>query len=299
MKNLALRGAIGAAWLDALPALVGKLEAEWAITVGEAFPNGTEAFVAEATFADGQQAAVKIPIPELEKADREYRALQAADGRGYVKLLRHDAVSGATLLERLGPQLAQTGLALEQQFEIICATLQRAWMPLPAGLRLMTGAEKAASMADYIRAVWPRLSKRPSEQTRDQALRFAAARCDAFDPSKAVFGHGDAHMWNTLLDLKTGDYKFVDPDGLFIERAHDLSILMREWPGDFLAGDPVKRGRERCLLLSGLTGVDANAIWQWGFMEQFVNGLTQLEAGWDGATDFIAVAEAWTGTESV
>ena len=77
-----------------------------------------------------------------------------------------------------------------------------------------------------------------SEKVVEVALRFAKARRDAFDPADSVLAHGDAHAWNTLLDSKTGECKFVDPDGLLIERAYDLSISMREWSAELLAGDP-------------------------------------------------------------
>jgi streptomycin 6-kinase len=50
---------------------------------------------------------------------------------------------------------------------------------------------------------------------------------------------------------------------LFIERAHDPSISMREWSAELLAADPVASGRKRCALLSQLTGVQQSAIWQW------------------------------------
>jgi streptomycin 6-kinase len=298
LRNIAAQGDVGAAWLAYLPTLVGKLEVNWGIKVGETFPNGTEAYAAAAMTADGEEVALKIPIPGIEKANRELRALEAANGHGYVRVLQHDAESGAMLLERLGPQLAQLGLPIEKQIEIICSTLQQAWIPPPPGLRLMSGAEKASGLASYIESVWPKLGKPCSEKAIAIGLRFANARADAFDLSSAVLAHGDAHAWNTLQDPKTQGFKFVDPDGLFIERAHDLSISMREWSADLLAGDPVALGHQRCALLSRLTGVDAKAIWQWGFVERLVNGLLYKEIGPEAnAAEFLAVVEAWADAE--
>jgi streptomycin 6-kinase len=40
-------------WLEALPTLVSGLEADWSIVVGRPYQGGSEAFVAEATRADG------------------------------------------------------------------------------------------------------------------------------------------------------------------------------------------------------------------------------------------------------
>jgi|SRR5579864_4658942 len=300
LSNLAARGQAGAAWLRDLPEVIRRLETDWDIRVGRTFANATEAYVAEAVTTDGAQVALKIPIVGLAKADREARVLRAASGRGYVRLLRHDASSGSMLLERLGLQLAQLGRPKDEEVMIICSTLGRAWMQALPELRLPTGAEKASEMASYIASVWLKVGKPCSEKTIEVAMRFAKARVDAFDPATAVVSHGDAHAWNTLHDPVTGDYKFVDPDGWFVERAHDLSISMREGCAEFLTGNPVALGRSRCALLSRLTGVDSDAIWQWGFIETLVNGLSYLEIGpKENAAQFLSVADAWAEAEVV
>jgi len=300
LRNIAAQGVAGAFWLEALPDLLDRLEVEWSIKVGRLLPNATEAFVSDAVTADGQPVALKIPIAGLAKAYREQRLRHTAGGRGYVRVLRRDTNSGAMLLERLGPQLAVLGLPIEEQIRVICRTLQQAWMPIPPGARYPTGAEKAVEMSSYISTAWPRLGRPCSEKVIEIALRFAEARRDAFDPADSVLAHGDPHAWNTLLDPKTNQYKFVDPDGLFIERAHDLSISMREWSADLLAGDSVVSGRKRCALLSLFTGVQQSAIWQWGFVERLVNGLRYIEVGpEENAVEFLAVVEAWAEVETV
>src|SRR6516162_3670605 len=300
LRNIASQGEAGASWLEALPSLLGRLEAKWSVKAGALIPNATEAFVSEAVTADGQPVTLKIPIPGLVKAERERSLLQTASGRGYVRVLRHDTSSGAMLLERLGPQLAMLRLLIEEQIRVICRTLQQAWMPMPPGARYPAGAEKAVEMSSYISTAWPRLGRPCSGKVVEIALRFAEARRDAFDPADSVLAHGDPHAWNTLLDPKTTQYKFVDPDGLFIERAHDLSISMREWSAELLAGDPVASGRKRCALLSRLTGVQQSAIWQWGFIERLVNGLRYIEVGPEAnAEEFLAVVEAWAEVETV
>jgi streptomycin 6-kinase len=300
LRNISAQAEAGACWLEALPSLLGRLETEWNIQVGRLFPNATEAFVSEAVTADGQSVALKIPIPGLVKTDRERSLLQTASGRGYVRLLRHDANNGAMLLERLGPQLASFGLPIEDKIRIICRTLQQAWRSLPPGVRYPTGAEKALEMSSYISKAWPRLGQPCSERVIEVALRFAEARRDGFNPAESVLAHGDPHAWNTLLEPETNQCKFVDPDGLFIERAHDLGIAMREWSAELLAGDPVALGRKRCALLSHLTGGQESAIWQWGFIERLVNGLRYMEVGSEeNAAEFLAVVEAWAEVKTV
>ena len=66
----------------------------------------------------------------------------------------------------------------------------------------------------------------------------------------------------------------------------------------YTSGDPVALGRRRCALLSGLTGVEAEAIWQWGFIERLANGLLYCEIGPKGhAAEFLTVVEAWAEAE--
>jgi len=291
--NVAHRGAVGAAWLEGLPATIARLEAGWGITVGPGYGSGTEAYTAQAVLADGTEAAIKLPIAGLEKGSREARMLEAAGGQGYARLLEWDAETNAMLLERLGVQLYQLGLPMERQIAIICDLLMKAWRPLPPGLDLMTGAQKASGMAAYIETIWNKVGRPCSDRTYDTVLRFLKERAAAFDPKTAVMAHGDAHAWNTLQDPKANGFKLVDPDGLFIERAHDLSISMREWSVE-LEPDPVAKGRKRCALLSRLTGVEPGAIWQWALIERLVNGLSYLEVGpLEYAPQFLTVAQAW------
>jgi hypothetical protein len=139
---------------------------------------------------------------------------------------------------------------------------------------------------------------------------FAALRSGNFSVSTGGSCHGivnpvmDVQPWlprsvsesnyGYYEDPSTNQYKFVDPDGLFIERAHDLSISMREWSAELRAVDPVALARKRCALLSGLTGVPEDAIWQWAFIERLVNGLRYIEVGLEEhAAEFPAVVEAW------
>ena len=67
---------------------------------------------------------------------------------------------------------------------------------------------------------------------------------------------------------------------------------MRDWSEELIDGDTVRLGRERCELLSELTGVDEGPIWQWGFIERVSTGLGMLEIGMKTeSTEMLAVAE--------
>jgi streptomycin 6-kinase len=296
------RGAAGEAWLAGLGGLARDLANQWDLSLGRTLRGGTEALVLEAATAGGVDAVLKLVPGGLDPAAGELGALLAARGRGYARVLRHDAARGAMLLERLGPQLHELGWPVDAQVGAVCATLSEAWAPPPEGGRFLTGAEKARDLAALIEASWRDLGRPCAERTVETALRFAEARGRAFDPAAAVLAHGDAHAWNTLLVPGAGPARFrlVDPDGLVIERAYDLAIPLREWSAELLAGDPVALGRRRCRLLARLGGVEPGPVWAWGFVERVSSGLLLLEIGLDDlARESLAVADAWAGAEPV
>jgi streptomycin 6-kinase len=299
LKALA-EGQAGEAWLAGLAGVVTGLETEWGLSLGRTLTGGTEAFVVEVTMVDGREAVLKVTRPGRPSAPTELHALLAARGRGYAEVYRHDQARGAMLLERLGPQLGELGLPADAQIEILCATLRDAWAPLPEGAGFMTGAEKARSLSEFIGTTWLELERPCPERTVEVALRYAEERQQCFDPAQAVLAHGDAHPWNTLRVPGGGPehFKFVDPDGLFIERAYDLGILMREWTSELLVGDPLVLGDSRCRRLAGLTGVEPGPIWQWGLIERVSTGLLCLKVGLEGARDILTVADAWASGAS-
>lgn len=292
-------GPAGHRWLRGLPELIHALEQEWGLTVGAVLHGGSAAYVAAATAADGTRAVLKLHMPGYDSVANELRVLRIADGRGYVRLLRYDEPRGAQLQERLGSRLSELGLPTGRQMEIICATLQRAWIREPEAASFPSGAEKARWLRSFIAETWHALGRPCSEQVIDQAFAFSEKREAAHDPERSVLVHGDAHSANTLAPIAadastTSGFKLVDPDGLFAERAYDLAIPMRDWSEELLAGDALKLGQQRCAYLSRLTGEDPEAIWQWGFIERVSTGLFLVQLGQEReGRDSLRVAEAW------
>lgn len=132
-------------WLAGLPSLVAALEADWAITVGMPFPDGTEAFVAEAMQADGTPAVLKLMVPRgdgsLSRA--EILTLRLAGGQGCVPLLRADPSREAMLVARLGPSMSTLGLPYERRQEILCDLAAQVWRPAPGCARRRAGPAAA------------------------------------------------------------------------------------------------------------------------------------------------------------
>jgi streptomycin 6-kinase len=272
VRNKALAAGAGQ-WLHGLPALVADLERDWSVSVGRAYDDSTEAFVAEATLADGGPAVLKLHIPRPGRhAENEITVLRLSADGGCARLLNADPTRGALLLERLGRPLSELGLPLPERLQILCATAARVWRPAP-GCGLPTGAGKARRLAGYIQKTWEELGRPCSERAAAHALACAQSRGAAHDDERAVLVHGDVHQWNALQS--PGGFKLVDPDGLRAEAEYDMGVLMREDPVELLAGDPHERAR----WLARRTGLDATAIWEWGVAERVSTGLLATGIG--------------------
>jgi streptomycin 6-kinase len=165
------------------------------------------------------------------------------------------------------------------------------WRPVAADVGLPTGADQAVWLARYIETSWDELGQPCDRDVIDRALALCEERGAAFDPTKAVLVHGDAHGWNTLDDGR-GTFKFVDPEGLRSEPEHDLSVAMREYNRPLLAGDTPRLVRERAELLASRCDVDPQAVWEWGFIERVSTGLANLRNfGDDNGRAFLEVAK--------
>jgi len=301
LQKAGARGTEGTRWLHCLGDVIQQLEHDWDVVVGATAHGGSESYVAAATTRDGLDVIIKIAIPGNDLSS-EAATLRLANGHGYARLLQHDTARQAMLQERLGASLAELGLPITTQIEIICATLRRAWqIPAPASPSLPSGSDKARWLAQFIAATWEELNKPCHERIIDQALWFAEVRRSAFAPEIAVVVHGDAHSGNTLQDLDlrhrsaaSAPFKFIDPDGLLAERAYDLAIPMRDWSRELLEGNPARLGRDRCAFLGHLTGVDTGAIWEWGFIERVSTGLLAMQVGAEQVgRQMLEVAHHW------
>lgn len=293
-QRAAANGAAGRRWLEHLPELVGALADRWDLEVGRSFPGGTAAFVAAAVDASGRDCVLKVAMPLVidgqETFARSVLVHQLADGRGCAALLAHDPDVPAMLLERLGPNLHDVGQPVRQIIDTVAATLQVFWRPVAEDCGLPTGVEKAAWLADYITATWGELGHPCPRAVVDRALAYCDERAAAFDPSRAVLVHGDAHGWNTL-EAGAGTFKLVDPEGVVSEPAHDLGVPMREYNEPLLAGDTPRLVRERAEVLAGACGVDPESVWQWGFIERVSTGLANVrEFDGDDGLAFLEVA---------
>lgn len=113
----------------------------------------------------------------------------------------------------------------------------------------------------------------------EQAVRYARARLAARDPARQVIVHGDPHAENVLKveyprrGAETG-FVFVDPEGFRCEPEYDPGVVLRGWNSVLCEStNPSVILREWCEQLARTTATDAEAIWQWAYLERVSTGL--------------------------
>jgi streptomycin 6-kinase len=286
--------AAGRRWLDELPDVLAHLAARWDLEIGNPYPGGTASLVLAARDGAGRECVLKVAMTldgdDAQLFRRSVLVHQLAGGRGCVALLQHDADTSSMLLERLGPNLHELELPTPRVLQVVAATLRSFWRPAPDGCELPTEADQAERLGRFITKTWTEVGRPCPREVVERALRYCEERAAAFAPGLAVLVHADAHGWNTL-SAGAGTCKFVDPEGLRSSRAHDLSVLMREYNAPLLAGDTPRLVRERAELLASWAQVDPEPVWQWGFIERVSTGLANLRdfEGNDGMA-FLEVA---------
>lgn len=295
-------GAAGERWLAGLDNMISELEEMWNVTVGKILTGGSHAFVAEADgitrgAASGEEKYVlKIEMPENYGGDflSGITVLKLADGQGYAKLYAYDAERMACLLERLGKPISELNYPIREQLRIICSTLEKSWGVPAADAGLSSGEDSVLWFREFIGKTWEKLNRPCSRKVIDRAFAYTRAREQDMHPEEFVLLHGDAHSNNILRELTESiGFKFIDPDGIFYEKAYDLGVLMREWVEEYEC-DPVQKGRERCALLHRLTGVPRQAIWEWGYLQTVSTSLILLQTGRNElGRKMLRVAEHW------
>jgi len=211
-------GAEGAAWLDALPAVVDDLAARWSLRLGEPYvPSGYTALVLRVTCADGTPAVLKVSLWNAPEA----AALRHFGGGAAIALLAEDAERGALLLERCEPGTALSHEPDDVAMEVAAGLLGELWSP-PAP------DHPFATMADSVARWTARLER--SQGIVDEDVRLEALDVLpwlAEEPLPPVVLHSDLHPANVLRATRR-PWLAIDPKGVVGDPTFDLASLVRE-----------------------------------------------------------------------
>lgn len=253
------RGPDWAAWVDALPALVRDLYAEWELRPDGWMMHGYCALVVPVVTAGGKRAMLKVSFPEVE-TEHEHLALSHWAGRGAVPLLRADPRRRAMLLEAL------RDVSLGEAWDVeACTAVGELYglLHIPAlnQLRLLSDvvSESAVAMASLPRSA--PLPRRLVEQAASLSRDFAT------DPATTgTLIHTDLHYENVLLD-EAGEWKAIDPKPLNGDPHYEIAPMLWNRYAELAApGSPesVRDGvRRRFHTLVDVAGFDEARARDW------------------------------------
>jgi streptomycin 6-kinase len=266
-------GAAGAAWLDALPAVVAALAAEWSLTVGEPYvPSGVTGLAVRVTTADGTPAVLKVRYDEDGDAAPEAAALRHFGGRAAVALLAADDARGALLLERCVPGTPLLGRPDAEAADAICALLPDLWSPVPE-------AHPFRSTNDLARRWRETLAGATSVDPalRDEAVALAADLA-AYDGPEVVL-HGDLHAANVLAAQRR-PWLAIDPKGYVGDPARDVAAMLRDRATPNVVG--------RRLAAAAALGLDPARCRAWALAQAVEGAVWSYERGHTAGGDAFA-----------
>jgi streptomycin 6-kinase len=245
---------------------------QWELRLGSAFDGSHASLALAAERADGQPAVLKLNFPERE-SEHEADALRYWRGRGAVRLLEHDPIRCAVVVERCLPGTTLWELPDEEEANRIAVTVLRGlWHPPPDDHPFGLLADEALRWADQLPREWALLSQPFERKLIDRAV--AATRELVATQEELVVVHQDFHGGN-VLRAEREPWLAIDPKPLVGERAFDAASLLRdrrsELMRDSAAGPRVRRRLDQ---LTAELDLERERLRGWGIIHALAWGVS-------------------------
>jgi streptomycin 6-kinase len=269
-------------WLAELPGLVRDIRQQWGLRIGPPYPGGSCAWVAPATLPGGAPAVLKISWPHPEAAG-EAEALRVWDGRGAVRLYRHDPERWALLLERCDPgtKLGEASeLAVQVRLQAAARVLKELHdVPVPPDVGLDRVDRQMAEWADLTHERMARL--RPDFDPGLVRLGVRLLRELPGTAEREVVVHGDFNPGNVLADHGRG-WVAIDPKPLVGDGGYDPWPLVQQIDDPFAYGRAPRVVADRFAMVAGVLGVGAWRPVAWSVARCVEDALWSVEHGHPG-----------------
>jgi streptomycin 6-kinase len=255
-------GEEGRRWIVGLPIMAASYLDQWQVVIDGPVSSGAVALIIPVVRRDGSKAVLKLQ-PVDDETGGEPDALKAWAGRGAVRLLEHDRVSGAMLLERLDASqdlnTMEDDLAAAQIIAELLVQLNS--VRAPQGMRRLrdVGAATLAGTPDAVRLAADLDERRLLISCAD---RFQELIMDRLDDRLL---HWDLHYYNTLSTLtEPRQWKAIDPKPLAGDPGFELlPALWNRWEDLVAAGDLPRALLRRFDLMTDVLGLDRSRAAGW------------------------------------
>jgi streptomycin 6-kinase len=303
-----VHGAAGRRWLATLPGLVSACCTRWSLELDQPFENLSynvvlpgrisPAGISRGLFdgiAHTTQIVLKLGVPCRELAT-ESAALALFQGVGAVRLLDHDSLGGALLLERVTPGTPLHNLQRNngdkedniskcdaEATRIAAALMRRLWRQPPEN-------HPFPSLETWFEA-FKRLRTRfggdtgpfPSKLITEAEEVFADLSASS---PRSVILHGDLHHENILYSEK-GEWLAIDPKGICGDPGYEIGSFMLNQLPEAKPGATINLPMEilsrRLSIFSEELGIGIGRLARWAFCHAVLSALWDFEesAEWD------------------
>ena len=220
-----------------LEALAREIASEWGLSVGVAFASSPWSYVVAA----GDDAVLKVRAAEDWESDHDVDALMRWDGRGAVRVLRHDRARRVALLERARPGHDLSSLRWTDSVTVAADVARQLWMRAAAPFR---------SIHEFV-PIWL------DEVNASERVRRLY---ESLGPRGDTLVHGDLHHHNIL---RSGDrWVAIDSKAMLGEPEFDVAPLMWNPIGSELSETRI----ERCIDHFAKVGLDRDRMLSWALV---------------------------------
>jgi streptomycin 6-kinase len=231
---------------------------QWGLELGPRYEAARYSFAAPA----GDGAVLKITPPEDDWADHDADALAFWNGRGAVRLLRHDPLRRAMLIERCVPGHDASELDDQVGIRVALEVGRKLWRPVPAG-PFRTAADEVARWLEHLRG-----------RSDHPYVAIATKLFGSMTPRHDVLVHGDYHHHNLLRH--GARWLAIDPKPLIAEPEFDVATLL--W--NPLQLSLTREITERRIAQLAAAGLDERRMREWAIVRGTQLGLP-LDPGED------------------
>lgn len=246
----------GQEWLDTIPDLLQACLERWDMTLdGPPMTGGNVSFI-QPVLRDGESYILKIQWPHPE-CEHEAAALEAWRGIGAVKLIEHDPVTHALLIERCKPghYLAHGKC---DTIAVFVGMLPRLWVTTRYPFNSLE--DEATRWLKELREARKDHHHDYELDLIDQAIELGEALPST--QGENVLLHQDLHGYN-VLSSRREPWLVIDPKPLVGEREFSLAPVIRS----FEYGHSVEDVKMRLDMLSQTLHLDRERVRRWTILQ--------------------------------
>jgi len=211
----------GREWLESLPAMLAKIEAQWQLKLEpQPYLNGTASYVVPA-HQDEKPVVLKLQWPH-EECLYEADALIQWNGKGAVRLLEHDQALNAMLLERCEPGVNLSKSNEQDKLGVVISLLPKIWIDTHGPFKSLE--LEARHWQAHLYKNWANAGKPVSQTVVEQVNKYIDELLAT--PTRHVLVHQDMHGDNILSSCRE-PWLVIDPKPLLGEREFSVASVIR------------------------------------------------------------------------